>query len=82
MLRDAGVIDAASLYLKKRCTVADVNPQINDATDDFWNRVFDDIEDMTLSSSAYFHRDASGGDVKQFYICPMLQKNTALSLTR
>ena len=64
VLRDAGVIDAASLYLKKRCTVADVNPQINDATDDFWNRVFDDIEDMTLSSSAYFHRDASGGDVK------------------
>lgn len=63
-LRDAGVIDVASAYLGRKAGLIDVNPQINDTTDTFWRDVFPDVRLQTPPPTAYFHRDASGGDLK------------------
>ena len=69
VLAEAGVLDAASRYLGRKVRLVDVNPQINDTSDNFWTRVFPDRQDEQ-PSCAYFHRDASGGDVKAiFYMC-------------
>ncbi len=43
--------------------MVDINPQINDHSDDFWRHTFPDLN-TELPSTAYYHRDASGGDVK------------------
>jgi len=59
----AGVFDTAAAYLGRNVKLIDVNPQINDPSDDFWMRIFPDLE-QPIPSSAYFHRDASGGDIK------------------
>ena len=63
LFRDCGVLDAVSAYTGRRVRVVDINPQVNDQTDDFWRRAFPDMENYR-TDTAYFHRDASGGDVK------------------
>lgn len=63
VLRQSGALDAASHHLKREARLVDVNPQINDASDDFWRRIFPDLQ-MKHPATAYFHRDASGGDIK------------------
>jgi hypothetical protein len=63
VLRDAGVFAAAERYLGHDVSLVDVNPQINDPSDDFWKRVFPDLQSGE-PRCAYMHRDASGGDIK------------------
>jgi hypothetical protein len=76
LLRETGIMDAASAYLGREAQLADVNPQINDATDSFWRDIFPDIPETQLPSTAYFHRDASGGDLKAiFYLSDVGAKN-------
>jgi hypothetical protein len=58
-----GVLATASAYLGRPARLVDVNPQINDASDDFWRRIFPDGA-ATPPATAYLHRDASGGDLK------------------
>jgi hypothetical protein len=64
LFQEAGVMSAASAYLGRTVKLIDVNPQINDTSDAFWRDVFPDIEGRTLPRTAYYHRDASGGDLK------------------
>lgn len=59
----SGVFATAQAYLGRKVKLIDVNPQINDPSDDFWRRIFPDRQQST-PSCAYFHRDASGGDIK------------------
>ncbi len=59
----AGIMDTASTYIGRKARLIDVNPQINDPSDDFWRRIFPDLGNPQ-PSSAYLHRDASGGDIK------------------
>lgn len=61
-----GVLDAVSAYLGRPARLIDVNPQINDASDDFWQRIFTDLPDADRPAR-YFHKDASGGDVKAIF---------------
>ena len=63
VLSEAGVFASAERYLGHRVSLVDVNPQINDPTDDFWKRTFPDLA-LEQPRCAYFHRDASGGDIK------------------
>lgn len=67
ILVDSGILDAASLYLGRKAKLIDVNPQINDSTDSFWRNIFPDIAQMQIPEAAYFHRDASGGDLKAIF---------------
>ena len=64
VLEQAGVIAAASEYLGRPARLVDVNPQINDRSDSFWRNIFPDLKLEALPGTAYFHRDASGGDLK------------------
>lgn len=61
---EAGVFDAARDYVGRDVSLIDVNPQINDPSDTFWLDIFPDIERPALPKAAYYHRDASGGDLK------------------
>ena len=63
ILLSSGAMDGVSAYLRREASLIDVNPQINDVTDDFWQHIFSDLpaEDRP---ARYLHRDASGGDVK------------------
>ncbi|MFN0183113.1 MAG: phytanoyl-CoA dioxygenase family protein [Aquabacterium sp.] len=61
--QSAGVLATASSYLGRTVRLIDVNPQINDPSDDFWRRIFPDRTDPQ-PALAYMHRDASGGDLK------------------
>jgi len=63
MLRRSGALEAISAYIGREARLVDVNPQINDSSDDFWARTFPDMpaEDRPCS---YVHKDASGGDIK------------------
>ena len=63
MLEASGVLQGVSDYIGHRATLVDVNPQINDASDDFWRRNFPDLEGVECPTP-YLHRDASGGDIK------------------
>lgn len=63
LFRDSGVLDAVSAYTGRPVGVVDINPQVNDKSDDFWQRVFPDMDGYS-TDTAYYHRDASGGDVK------------------
>lgn len=75
ILRDSGALDAASKYLKREARLIDVNPQINDPSDDFWKRIFPDVQ-IAHPATAYFHRDASGGDLKFiFYMSDVKEGN-------
>jgi len=64
LFEEAGIMTAAGEYLGRRARLIDVNPQINDRSDGFWREIFPDRQLETLPRSAYFHRDASGGDLK------------------
>ena len=64
LLTETGILLAASKYLKRDASLVDINPQINDITDNFWINIFTDLKNMILPKAAYFHRDASGGDLK------------------
>lgn len=63
LFTQSGVFDTAQAYLGRKVKLIDVNPQINDSSDDFWRRVFPDLDQPT-PTCAYFHRDTSGGDIK------------------
>jgi hypothetical protein len=63
MLARSGTLDACSGYIGHPVTLVDVNPQVNDCSDDFWQRIFPDVAAHDCPT-AYFHRDASGGDIK------------------
>lgn len=76
LLRETGIMAAASAYLGREAQLADVNPQVNDSTDSFWRDIFPDISETQLPPTAYFHRDASGGDLKAiFYLSDVGTKN-------
>ncbi|MDY6923984.1 MAG: hypothetical protein SWI22_08510 [Pseudomonadota bacterium] len=64
ILRDAGVMNAASAFMQREARLIDVNPQINDVSDTFWKDIFPDTPPSALPAAAYCHRDASGGDLK------------------
>ena len=55
--------DAVALRSDKRARLIDVNPQINDPSDDFWQLIFTDLPPSDRPAR-YFHKDASGGDIK------------------
>ncbi len=63
ILSELGIMDAVSSYIGRPAAVIDINPQINDSSDSFWTRIFPDLT-LEKPSTTYFHRDASGGDVK------------------
>jgi len=63
MLKTRGILDGVSSYLGRKASLVDVNPQINDPSDDFWKHSFPDIAHSERPAS-YLHRDSSGGDVK------------------
>ena len=67
ILEKSGIMAAASRYLGRDARLIDVNPQINDASDSFWRNIFPDMTGMKLPDCAYFHRDASGGDLKAIF---------------
>ena len=77
LLEEAGIIQAASEYLGRQARVIDVNPQINDSSDTFWRDIFpDQLSGDHLPKTAYFHRDASGGDLKAIiYMVPVTEQN-------
>lgn len=60
---ESGIMEIAEVYLGRSVRLIDVNPQINDSSDDFWRRIFPDLS-ISQPSAAYLHRDASGGDIK------------------
>ncbi len=62
-LTASGILPGIAKYLGRPVSVVDINPQINDSSDDFWQRFFPDLA-IEKPSTAYCHRDASGGDVK------------------
>jgi hypothetical protein len=64
LFKDAGVLVAASSHLGRQVKLVDVNPQINDRSDSFWRDIFPDMDGAPLPTAAYYHRDASGGDLK------------------
>lgn len=77
---DSGIMESASRYLGRQARLIDVNPQINDASDSFWRNIFPDMDGFKLPDSAYFHRDASGGDLKAiFYMSDVGPKNGPFS---
>ena len=63
MLHSSGILEGISSYMGRPASLIDVNPQINDKSDDFWRNIFPDLP-AADRPAAYFHRDASGGDVK------------------
>lgn len=63
MFTSSGILAGISRYLGHEARLADVNPQVNDASDDFWRRTFPD-RPVEPRPTSYFHRDASGGDIK------------------
>jgi len=62
VLGEAGVFATAERYLGHGVSLVDVNPQINDTSDDFWARTFPDLPAEERPCS-YVHKDASGGDI-------------------
>lgn len=64
---EAGVFDAARDYVGRDVSLIDVNPQINDPSDTFWLDIFPDIDGLNPPKAAYYHRDASGGDLKVIF---------------
>lgn len=59
--------------------LVDVNPQVNDSSDGFWRNTFPDLN-LNHPETAYFHRDASGGDRKViFYLSDVKEDNSPFS---
>lgn len=73
---ESGLSAAASEYLGRPARLVDINPQINDPTDSFWREIFDDQDGISLPQTAYFHRDASGGDLKVIIYCSDVNEQT------
>ncbi len=65
IFQDTGILNTAESYLGRKVKLIDVNPQINDVSDNFWKKIFTDFE--INPDSAYFHRDSSGGDIKVIF---------------
>lgn len=63
MLRESGALAGISVYIGREARLIDVNPQINDTTDDFWARIFPDLPAEERPCS-YVHKDATGGPIK------------------
>jgi hypothetical protein len=63
-LTQSGIMEAASEHLGRAAKIVDINPQINDVSDTFWRDIFPDAGLTKLPDTAYYHRDASGGDLK------------------
>ena len=63
LLTENGILDAVSQYIGRTANIIDINPQVNDSSDDFWQHTFSDVSDEKPATS-YYHRDASGGDIK------------------
>ena len=66
ILLTSGALGAISRHIGRRASLIDVNPQINDASDDFWRRIFPDLPPADRPVK-YMHRDASGGDIKAIF---------------
>lgn len=66
---ESGLSTAAADYLGRPARLIDVNPQINDPSDSFWRDIFADLKGRALPRTAYYHRDASGGDLKVIIYC-------------
>jgi hypothetical protein len=77
LFAESGISDAASAYMGRKARLIDVNPQINDPSDSFWRDIFEDMGDgQSLPRTAYFHRDASGGDLKLIIYCSDVDAQT------
>ncbi len=63
LLSENGIIDAVSNYIGRPAEIIDINPQLNDCSDNFWQHVFPDLT-FEKPATHYCHRDASGGDIK------------------
>lgn len=80
ILKSSGVLPAVSRYMKRQATLIDVNPQINDASDNFWKHIFEDMNFDKIPATSYYHRDATGGDLKAiFYMSDVGPKNGPFS---
>ncbi|WP_026069272.1 phytanoyl-CoA dioxygenase family protein [Legionella tunisiensis] len=78
-LTASGILSGIAKYLGRPVSVVDINPQINDSSDDFWRRFFPDLA-IEKPTTAYCHRDASGGDVKVIlYLSDVEQENGPFS---
>lgn len=74
-----GVLDGCTGYLGYQAKLVDINPQINDETDNFWSRIFLD-QNTPQPKTAYLHKDASGGDLKIIiYLSNVLSENGPFS---
>lgn len=79
ILLTSGALGAISRHIGRRASLVDVNPQINDASDDFWRRIFPDLPPADRPVK-YMHRDASGGDIKAiFYLSDVGAENGPFS---
>ena len=81
-MRSAGVVEAASAYLKRPVAVAHIVPQINDPTDNFWANHFVDagVED---SACDYCHVDATYNLLKMIvYVNEVTAENGPFSYVR
>jgi hypothetical protein len=78
MLQTSGILAGVSGYIGRRAALVDVNPQINDPSDDFWRRIFPDLPDAERPA-AYFHRDASGDIKAILYLSDVGPENGAFS---
>lgn len=75
ILKASSIFDIARHYLGRPVSLIDVNPQINDETDNFWKKTFPDKDLNDVPKTAYCHRDASGGDLKViFYLSDVDQE--------
>jgi hypothetical protein len=75
----SGILDGVSAYIGRPASLIDVNPQINDKSDDFWRRIFADLP-AAERPVAYLHRDATGGDIKAIlYMCDVTAENGPFS---
>ena len=78
-LTRSGILDGVSAYIGRPASLIDVNPQINDPSDDFWRRIFPD-RPAAEHPVAYMHRDATGGDIKAIlYMCDVTPENGPFS---
>ena len=67
ILSQNNVLKSVSMYLGKPAKLVGLSPQINDRTDSFWKNIFADLKLAKIPKTAYFHRDASGGDIKAIF---------------
>ena len=81
-MRSAGVVEAASAYLKRPVEVAHIVPQINDPSDNFWANHFVDagVEDSVCD---YCHVDATYNLLKMIvYLNEVTEENGPFSYVK